>query len=422
MYKDDFKFPNFMYLASFWLEDITASKEIILSLAEIKEFNTKLKSMIPSLYSLENEEDIISSKTLIEYLHTYRIPVSDMYDLNEKLIQKAYYENIIDNTNLDEVKDYSTVKYGMSIRKSSIRKFPIENPIFSSTEHCKINNFDRFQETGIFACEPLLIFHESRDKKWYFVKVYNYLGWVKTEDVALAKCREQIFEYANCKDFLMVTGKEVTLIIDEKGSSLVTIKCGMGTKLCILNNIIKFPIRNINGELVFKNATIDENQDIIKGNLPYTLYNIINQALKFIDTPYDWGDKFSGKDCSSFILTIYKCFGLLLPRNADEQENSFLTVNNSFLFNKSDTLKSRYSKMDKLKPGAVLFTKGHVMMYLGKYKGNYCMIHSFSGYSVKTGSSLESRKALIVAISSVDLLSADGVPFIQKFTSAVHYQ
>ena len=78
--------------------------------------------------------------------------------------------------------------------------------------------------------------------------------------------------------------------------------------------------------------------------------------------------------------------------------------------------------MDKLKPGAALFLQGHVMMYLGKYTGTHYMIHSFSGYGVKNGSGYESRTALLVAISPVDLPSASGLPFVQKFTSAVHYQ
>jgi hypothetical protein len=422
MYKDDIKFPDSMYLASFWMDKISDSKDIIISCREIEEFNIKLKSIIPSLYFLEKEEETISSKTLVEHIQSYGLPLSDMYDSNGKLIGKDYYEEIIDNTNLDGIKDYTAVKYGISIRKSSIRSFPVENAIFSSTLHSKINNFDRFQETGFFSCEPVLILHESRDKKWYFVKIYNYFGWVKTDDIALSKHKEEVFDYANCKDFLMVTGKEATLIIDEKDSAPITIKCGMGTKLCTVNNMVRFPTRNNSGQLIFKSAFISENGEVIKGNLPYTKYNIINQALKFIDTPYDWGDKFLGRDCSSFILSIYKCFGFLLPRNADEQEDSFLAIDKSILFNKEDTIKNRYSKMEGLRPGAALFMKGHVMMYLGKYKGNHYMIHSFAGYGVKKQASLEARTALLVAISPVDLLTGDGVPFIEKFTSAIHYE
>ncbi|MGH4051674.1 MAG: SH3 domain-containing protein [Clostridium sp.] len=431
MYKDDYKFPDIMNSTPFWMTDIDDANKIILSKREIENFNNNLKPVISSLYDLENEDDIISSKTLIKLAQSYTLFTKDMYDLSGYLVHKDYYEKIIHNTNLNKIKDNTPVKYGMSIKKTSLRSFPVEDPIFSSIEHSKINNFDRFQETACFPFEPVLIFHESYDKKWYFVKGYNYFGWIKADDIAIAQDKKQIFDYTNSKDFLIVISKETSLTINEEGSYPLTIKCGMGTRLSLLNPIdsnlidnyvVQYPTRGINGKLLFENTIISKNDDTIKGNLPYTRYNIINQALKFIDTPYDWGDKFSGKDCSSFILTIYKCFGLLLPRNADQQENTFYKTDNSFVFKKNDLLKNRYSTMEKLKPGASLFLKGHVMMYLGKYMGTHYMIHSFSEYSVKNGSSYDQRDALHVAISPVDLPSASGVPFLQKFTSAVHYQ
>ncbi|MBU3178546.1 SH3 domain-containing protein [Clostridium estertheticum] len=431
MYKDDYIFPNFMYSASFWIRDLTDATEIILSIDEIEKFNNNLKSTIPSLYDLDNEGDTIASKPLIDLIQSYKLFTKDMFDSNGKLIHTDYFEEIIRNTNLNKIKDYTTIEYGISIKKTSVRSFPIESPIFSSLEHIKINNFDRFQETSCFPFEPVLILHKSRDKKWYFVKFYNYFGWVKSNDIALSKNKKQISNYSKSKEFLMVIAKETTLTINEKDSPPITIKCGMGTKLCLLkhnesnlmgNYIIKYPTSDISGNLIFKNATIDNTEDLVYGNLPYTRYNIINQALKFIDTPYDWGDKFSGKDCSSFILTIYKCFGLLLPRNAEQQANSFFNKDSSFKFKKDYSLKNRYSIMDKLKPGAAIFLDGHVMMYLGKYKNTHYMIHSFSGYSVKNGSNYETRSALQVAISTIDLISASGTPFIQKFTSAVDYQ
>ncbi|MBU3071792.1 C40 family peptidase [Clostridium estertheticum] len=431
MYKDDYIFPTIMYSASFWMRDLTDATEIILSIDGIEKLNNNLKSIIPSLYDLANEGDTIASKPLIDLIQSYKLFTKDMFDSNGKLIPTDYFEEIIRNTNLDKINDYTTIEYGISIKKTSVRSFPIESPIFSSLEHSKINNFDRFQETSCFPFEPVLILHKSLDKKWYFVKIYNYFGWVKSNDIALAKNKKQISNYSKSKEFLMVIAKETTLTINEKDSTPITIKCGMGTKLFLLNHnqsnmmdnyVIKYPTSDISGNLIFKNATIDNTEDIINGNLPYTRYNIINQALKFIDTPYDWGDKFSGKDCSSFILTIYKCFGLLLPRNAEQQENSFANKKNSIKFKKNNSLKNRYSLMDKLKPGASLFLEGHVMMYLGKYKNTHYMIHSFSGYSIKNGSNYETRSALQVAISTIDLISTSGTPFIQKFTSAVNYQ
>ena len=62
------------------------------------------------------------------------------------------------------------------------------------------------------------------------------------------------------------------------------------------------------------------------------------------------------------------------------------------------------------------------MLYLSKYKGTHYMVHSFSQYSVKKGSLYETRTALLVAISNINLATTSGIPFIQKFTSAVQYE
>lgn len=166
---------------------------------------------------------------------------------------------------MEEIKNSTKIKYGMSIRKTSVRSFPVNTPFFSSIEHSKINNFDRFQETSCFPFEPVLILHQSTDKQWYFVNLYNYFGWVKTNDIALATDKEEIFEYATSKDFLMVIAKETTLTLHKKNSSPITIKCGMGTRLCYLGNHesnlvqdykVKVPSRSNSGNLLFKTGII----------------------------------------------------------------------------------------------------------------------------------------------------------------------
>lgn len=425
MYKDDYNLPEFMNKASFWTNIIHNADKVILNHEDIDNFNLRVKSKISSLQCLNVEEKKLSGETLIRYIDSYKIPSKDMYDSNGNLVSKNFYKDIINNTNIDAVKYENPIKYGISIKKISLRSFPTDVPVFSSINHSKLNNFDRFQETGCNPCEPLLVLHESRDKNWYFVKMYNYIGWTRADGVAISEDEKQILDYVSCKDFLIVTSKEAFLKVCDENSLIKTIKCGMGTKLCLSNSndfIVKYPFRNSNGHLVFKEAHVCNKEDFQKGYLPYTIYNIIIQAFKFLDSPYDWGEKFDSKDCSSFIMTIFKCFGFLLPRNADDQEKSFYDESNVIIFNTEDTIKERYTKMDMLKPGTALFMKGHTMLYLGKYEGVHYMIHTFAGYSVKNNSSLESKMAMCTAVSPVDLITSSGVPFVEKFTSAVFYR
>lgn len=49
--------------------------------------------------------------------------------------------------------------------------------------------------------------------------------------------------------------------------------------------------------------------------------DIVQYARQFVGNPYVWGgtDPVNGADCSGFVQTIYRQFGISLPRTADEQ-------------------------------------------------------------------------------------------------------
>ena len=47
---------------------------------------------------------------------------------------------------------------------------------------------------------------------------------------------------------------------------------------------------------------------------------IVRFALRFLDTPYVWGGVSAwGLDCSGLVQSVYRAFGLTLPRDADQQ-------------------------------------------------------------------------------------------------------
>lgn len=421
--------PYCLNTPSFWTNNTDDVKNVLLSEDHIKSFNKAIKLKIPSLTSLPTKETALSGKIITQYIQSYSIPHKNLFDCNGQLVNGNFYKETLLNRNLENISDIVPIKYGITLHKSSLRAFPTKNPIYYSIEHSKLNNFDRFQETGCFPCESLILLHRSLDKEWYFVKTCNYMGWIKAQDIAVCDNKDELFDYINSKKFLMVTGKEIIVNIDKDNNAPVKIKCGMGTKLCKLqssgslgNYVIKFPTAQSNGKILFKTAYVSKGDGVTIGYLPYTRENIITQAFKLLNTDYDWGEKFNGKDCSSFIMTVYKSFGFLLPRNANEQEKSFVNVNNSVVFSSQDTLEHRYNYLNKLKTGAALFKAGHVMMYLGKYNGIHYMIHSFAEYGVKNGSSLETKLALGVAVSPVNLLTSSGKTFLETLTSAVQYE
>jgi hypothetical protein len=273
---------------------------------------------------------------------------------------------------------------------------------------------DRIQETGCEPCEPVIILHVSKDEQWYFIQMYNYRGWIKADAIAIAPDKTTVFEYVNHKDFLMVTGKKIE--VDMGGYSR---EFALGTKL-FWDKIdkasekegykVKLPDRDSNGALNFTCGKVDKSQDVSLGYLPYTRYNIVTEAFKFLGTEYDWGDKHSGRDCSSFILHIYKTFGFNLPRNTAEQEKA---SDNVIKFTVSDSLQKRAERLKQLKAGDVVYMHGHTMMYIGQYNVNVYVIHIFFG------SEMGDKAVKQVVVTP---LASKEIHLLEKLTSAVKFQ
>lgn len=64
---------------------------------------------------------------------------------------------------------------------------------------------------------------------------------------------------------------------------------------------------------------------------------------------------------------------------------------------------------------------GHTMLYLGQSGGKAYMIHAFTQYGEKQGSSIKAVDVYQVAVTPVDILTTGGVPFIQKFTTLLQF-
>jgi len=167
--------------------------------------------------------------------------------------------------------------------------------------------------------------------------------------------------------------------------------------------VVKIPTRDDNGNLKFEYALIPRNADVNLGYLPYTKANIIKQAFKFQGERYGWGGMFNGRDCSAFIMDIYRSMGIKLPRNSSEQGKLAAGIYHEFP--KTMTLRERQKIFDKLEPGTGLYMSGHAMLYLGKYKGEYYMIHDFSGFYTKENNKMVFKNVWEVAVTPLSLLT-----------------
>lgn len=264
--------------------------------------------------------------------------------------------------------------------------------------------------------------------------MYNYRGWIKAEDIAISKDKKELFDYVNSYKFLVVTGNYTKTRSNPFDISISKLEFTMGTKIPLETNkvprhignqsvegnyVIKIPVRDSNGNLQFKYSLISKKEDINLGYLPYTRENILKQAFKLLGDRYGWGDSFGGRDCSSYIMYVFKTFGIRLPRNANEQE---AVADKSYKFIEGMSNEERIKVFDSVKPGALVYMPGHAMIYIGKEKGIPYIIHNFHGYGEKKEDKYEFVPVNEVMVTSTFLPTTSGVSFIEKFTSVLEIE
>lgn len=98
----------------------------------------------------------------------------------------------------------------------------------------------------------------------------------------------------------------------------------------------------------------DTNQKITKGSNNNLGAQIAEYALQFVGNPYVYGGTSltNGADCSGFVQSVYKKFGISLPRTSGEQGQKG----------------SRINGLDNAKLGDLIWYSGHIGIYIGNGK------------------------------------------------------
>jgi hypothetical protein len=164
--------------------------------------------------------------------------------------------------------------------------------------------------------------------------------------------------------------------------------------------IISIPSREDNGDLTLRKGYIRSDEDVYRGALPFTQENIALQAFKMLGHPYGWGDREGGRDCSGFIMDLFKTFRILMPRNSNEQARIGMDLG----FVDGKAIKEKQSLLEQAPPLATtLRSPSHIMLYLGKDKGRYYVIHSIWGIQRHGVTGPKIEKIGRVVVSDLDL-------------------
>jgi len=269
---------------------------------------------------------------------------------DQKVIVHAAFQKLGDVDNKIEVFPFSDIGRNKSY---GITKSPVLN-IRGANKHSS-----ELISQALMGSTMLIL---EAEEKWLKVQFEEdkYIGWVEKSNVVMTD--SQNMESWKNEKKIMITKPINFLYAKPDVNSPVVAKIYYTTKLTLTQmstleqNKNFYKVQLPYGPCAFlkiENAKIDPSQvasDIVKKE-------IVNEAKKFLTTPYLWGGTTSMMtDCSGFTQTIYKFYGYSLPRDADQQQSATKPVN----------------KIEELKVGDLVFFPGHVGMYIGNMK----FIHS----------------------------------------------
>jgi len=398
-----------LYDPDFWIDRLDNPDEILMDEYEIKLFNHLLyKKMVEShlenyYYDFSNTKNEITANNFINEIEKV-MPLDDL----EKLIEeKLFFKDgeKIRPLNKDKLREFLSkfrdfkkgisedipISFGLVTDRSGLKSVPFRYPL-GITPNYPFHDITRL--TTLSPGEPILIYRRSFEVNWYFVQSSFYSGWINRKNLIEVSKKEFFYYNKSARTLILMESKVCT----EELPTIGKFHFQMGDKLVLANEDetnrfyfemntlfpegcypIKIPLKNRLDNETYGIFPISSAKEVKTSFLDFNQRNLIKQAFKMVGERYGWGGSDYNKDCSRFIMDIFKCFGIYLPRDTKYQEIMTPAERTSF----PQQTEERKIILDGLKTGDILFMKGHVMMYLGKFGNEYYVIHQGAGFKQK---------------------------------------
>jgi len=365
-------------IAEFWIDQIPNPDAIIMDEKQIKKFNdnvTYKQKRLTYFSDVSSQYGGSWVKSSIENM-IKGITVQTKYFADGNQISNSFFNDIkneigLNNISMNKVK----TRYAITVNYTNQKIVPTDLLLLKKKDQI---HFDRNQNSALDIATPIAILHTTTDGQWHYGIAPTSSGWIKNSNIAFGD-KKEINDYLESQNFIVTASAKSALNIGGHYHDYLR----MGVRLPYLLTIdemtmVLVPTRDKEGNLVVSNATI-KTSDTHKGYLPYTPRNILNQAFKFINAPYGWGGMYGEQDCSKFLQEVYASIGIQLPRNSASQSD----VGDTHLKLTSLNSKAKAQMLHSMAPvgSTIIHLKGHIVLYLGEYKGEPYIIHTVWGES-----------------------------------------
>jgi len=296
------------------------------------------------------------------------------YGQNLKPYTEGEIELFIERTSSDSFPNFITD--GIVIHNTNFRVMPTNDPFFYNPKKAGEGYpFDYFQNSKVYFGTPLKILHISRDRGWVYAQSYFVSGWLDVKDIALVD--EEFKE--RYKSTYLATPVHDNLLLQER---LLIEKLKLGTLLPLdQEGNIYYPTKSGSRAVLQKTKM---NGHFAKIPLKSTMNEIAKIGDEMLGSKYGWGSYPEGRDCSMMVRDLLIPFGVYLPRNSRSQA-FYANGEYTDLSGMSDEKKEEYILKHGVPFVTLLYMKGHIMLYIGGYKGRALIYHDVWGVKKEAG-------------------------------------
>ncbi|VBB45947.1 putative NlpC/P60 family protein [uncultured Desulfatiglans sp.] len=369
-----------MKTAGFWIARHPSPDAVILTPPEIEAFNRHIRSELKGAEDLASFPDPYPGsrlrKTLKTALRKHQIRI--FYLPDGSAAPPGFFESIEQAMNLEGIPERVTPRYGVTVKLADQRVLPTHTGLFRSPGG---RMFDQLQNSALDLGTPLILLHESRCGGWLYAISELCAGWMEASEIAL--CTPLEWEsFLHPEAMVIACRSKVDVFLDPSGTVFYEY-LRMGARLPMTGAdpdmaSVLLPIRRPSGRLQAQVGFVPSSA-VHPGPHPFTARHVMQQAFEMLYEPYGWGGLDGEQDCSRFIQQIFATVGVHLPRNSADQARVGEPLEGF------DASLPASEKEQSIAEGAVggaalLYMRGHIMLYLGSVGGRAYAIHNVWAY------------------------------------------
>ncbi len=398
--------PSEVTSPQYWITANRNPDQLIMSADDIDYFNEGLreKSIVVDVTEFRDE---IPGDIFRNFLaaNARQLAEGQYYVTGDIPLENNECRSIIARMDTLSVPETIPLRFGMTLYHVMGRVWPTDILLMNQPND---NEFDQGVTARVDMATPVALIHQSPDGLWLFVQTPWFPCWLPAQSVAFGD-RETVRSFVKPATPAVAKADEVTIFAaPDAPVALGSIRMGDYLPLNTAGADfyqVSIPVRSQDGLLAVGSGYIRKDAEISIDFLPYTFRNVYQQAFALLGTRYGWGGMNGNRDCSFFILSIFRCFNIQLPWNSLSQVNAapaLLPMESMDTDTRLDTLSGI--------PGGItlLGLDGHIMLYLGEFLGKPYAIHAFWAWRQPNGKNLPDTIHRVARVAVTDLMLGNG--------------